>query len=561
MTTEPTQPTRSPAPAIDGRGARSAELRDADAIVIGAGFAGLCAVHHLVAAGFSVRAFEAGPDVGGTWFWNRYPGARCDVESADYSYSFDPGLEQQWTWTERFSAQPEILAYLRHVADRFDLRRHIEFGTRVVAARYDDQAASWQVTTDSGRDTRASFCFLATGSLSVPQLPDIPGLADFAGAIHHSCAWPDDGVPVRGRRVGVIGTGSSGVQLIPVLAEQAGQLTVFQRTPAFSVPARNRQLTVGEIRELKQGYRQRRAIARGSPGGIARLPVERSAHADGPAERQAHFEARWRVGGTPSITGAYSDLLIDVEANRWAADFVRDKIRARVTSPEVAAKLVPSDFPIGTKRVCADAGYFETFDRPNVKLVDLRATPLVTATRHGLRTSDSDHTLDLLVCATGFDAFTGAVFAIDICGAEGRVLREHWASGPRTYLGLATAGFPNLFLIAGPGSPAVLTNVVASIEQQVDWLVDYLRALRAHGRRETVAREPAEAEWGARLQAEAQRTLYPWAASWYNGANTPGKPRQFMVFLGGLANYARICDGIAEQGYPGFRERLGPLAR
>jgi cation diffusion facilitator CzcD-associated flavoprotein CzcO len=266
-----------------------AEPLDADVIVIGAGFAGLCAMHHLLAAGFTVRAFEAGPDVGGTWFWNRYPGARCDVESADYSYSFDPDLEQQWTWTERFSAQPEILAYLRHVADRFDLRRHIEFGTRVVGARYDDQTASWQVTTDSGRDVLARFCFLATGSLSVPQVPGIPGLADFAGPIHHTCTWPAGGVPVRGRRIGVIGTGSSGVQLIPVLAGQAGQLTVFQRTPAFSVPARNRRLTDDEIRELKQGYRQRRAIARASPGGIARVPVSRPARADTPAERRAHF--------------------------------------------------------------------------------------------------------------------------------------------------------------------------------------------------------------------------------------------------------------------------------
>jgi cation diffusion facilitator CzcD-associated flavoprotein CzcO len=556
MTSEPTQSTRSPALTmpVDGRTATPAQPPDADVIVIGAGFAGLCAIHHLLAARFSVRAFEAGPDVGGTWFWNRYPGARCDVESADYSYSFDPDLEQQWTWTERFSAQPEILAYLRHVAARFDLRRHIEFGTRVVAARYDDQAASWQVTTDSGRDARARFCFLATGSLSVPQMPGVPGLADFAGPVHHTCAWPAGGVPVAGRRVGVIGTASSGVQLIPVLAEEAGQLTVFQRTPAFSVPARNRRLTDGEIREIKQGYRQRRAIARGSPGGIARLPVDRPAHADGPAERQAHFEARWRVGGTPSITGAYSDLLLDAEANHWAADFVRDKIRARVTSPEVAARLIPSGFPIGAKRVCADAGYFESYNRPNVTLVDLRATPLVTATASGLRTSAGDHELDVLVCATGFDALTGAVAAIGIRGADGRVLREHWADGPRTYLGLATAGFPNLFLIAGPGSPAVLTNVVASIEQQVGWLVDYLRALRRRGRRETAVREAAEAEWGARLLAEAQRTLYPRAASWYNGANTPGKPVQFMVFLGGLANYARICDGIARHGYPGFRE-------
>lgn len=524
-------------------------------IVIGAGFAGLCAIHQLRAAGFSVRAFEAGPDVGGTWFWNRYPGARCDVESADYSYSFDPELEQEWTWTERFSAQPEILAYLRHVADRFDLRRHIEFGTRVTAARYDGQQARWQVTTDSGVQATGRFCFLATGSLSVPQLPALPGLADFAGAIHHTCAWPAEGVPFRGRRVGVIGTGSSGVQLIPVLAEQAAQLTAFQRTPAFSVPARNRRLTQDEVRDLKQGYRRRRALARGSPGGIARPPVDRSAHADTAAERRAHFEARWRVGGTPSITGAYSDLLLDAEANRWAADFVRDKIRARVTSPEVAAKLIPSGFPIGTKRVCADAGYYEAYNRPNVTLVDLRATPVLAATASGLRTTAGHHDLDVLICATGFDAFTGAVFAIDIRDAAGRALREHWAAGPRTYLGLATAGFPNLFLIAGPGSPAVLTNMVASIEQQVDWLVGYLRALRAGGQRETVATETAEAQWGARLAAAAQRTLYPQAASWYNGANTPGKPRQFMVFLGGLANYARICDDLARDGYRGFRAR------
>lgn len=523
-----------------------------DVVVVGAGFAGLYALHQLDRHGYSVQGIEAEPDVGGTWYRNRYPGARCDVESADYSYSFSPELDQEWTWTERYASQPEILAYLNHVADRFDLRRHIRFDHRVVAAHFDGRTDEWSVSTDRGRPVRARWLVLAVGGLSEPVRPDIEGLDRFAGRIAHTCDWPRD-LDVSGLRVGVIGTGSSGVQIIPELARAARSVTVFQRTPAFSVPTRNRVYTAAEMAALKTDYPARRRLAQNSPGGIARYANPLSAHDHDPTERQRNYEERWLVGGAPAIAGAYADLISDRAANDTAAEFVRAKIRAAVDDPATARRLTPHGFPICTKRLCVDSGYYETYNLAHVHLIDLGEDPIEAVTTDGVRTATGEHRIDVLVLATGFDALTGPLDAMDIRGVGGRPLRAHWESGPRTYLGIAVAGFPNLFLLGGPGSPALLANVVAAVEQQVDWLAAYLDHLAEHAVTRTETEPGAEDAWDRRLESAIAGTLYPQADSWYLGANVPGKPRRFMIFVGGLVAYRQLCQAVAADGYPGFR--------
>ena len=533
---------------------------DFDAVIVGAGFAGLYMLHRLREAGFTARVFEAGDGVGGTWYWNRYPGARCDIESVDYSYSFSPELEQAWEWSERYPRQPEILAYLNHVADRFDLRRDIALNTRVTAAHFDQGTGLWRVEDDRGGRCTAQYCVMATGCLSVPKAPDLPGIERFAGATYLTAAWPRDGVDFTGRRVGVIGTGSTAIQVIPQVARQAEHLTVFQRTANFSVPARNGPLAAAEQQRVKADYPHRRALSRQSLFGIpVALPdTPRRTRDIPPAELNQTLETLWAQGGAMSLLAAAPDVLVDPEANARVAEFVRGKIRATVSDPRAAELLCPTSHPLGTKRLCLDTDYYETFNRDNVTLVDLRATPVETLTEHGLRTRDAEYRLDALILATGFDAMTGALLAMDIRGRNGRSLREAWADGPHTYLGLASAGFPNLFLITGPQSPSVFTNMVMSIEQHVDWIADCLIYLRARGIRSIEASAPAQAQWEAHVAAVADATLMPQADSWYVGANVPGKPRVFMAYLGGLGPYRQRCDQVAAQGYAGFE--LTPAA-
>jgi cyclohexanone monooxygenase len=530
-----------------------AEAAAYDAVVVGAGFAGLYMLHRLRGLGMRARAFEAGGDVGGTWYWNRYPGARCDVESMQYSYSFDDALQQAWRWSERYAGQPEILRYANHVADRFALRRDITFDTRVVAAGYDEAGERWEIETSRGARVSARFLVMATGCLSAGRLPDLPGRESFAGASFHTSDWPRDGVDFAGQRVGVIGTGSSAIQAIPVLAAQAGHLVVFQRTANYSVPARNAPLAPEYEQAWKTDYAARRQAARGARSGIL-YEVGTSAALDvPPEEREREYARRWKAGGI-NMLSAYTDLLTDADANETAAEFVRAQIRALVRDRATAERLAPRDYPIGTKRICLDTGYFETFNRDNVALVDIRADPIAAITPGGVRlASGAEHALDSLVYATGFDAMTGALLGIAITGRDGQTLTDAWAAGPRSYLGLMVAGFPNLFTVTGPGSPSVLSNMIVSIEQHVDWITDCLAWLRERDAAYIEATEAAQDAWVEHVNEVAHRTLYPRAASWYMGANVPGKPRVFMPYIGGVGVYRQACDAVAAGGYTGFR--------
>lgn len=523
-----------------------------EALVVGAGFAGMYMLHRLRGLGIQAHVLEAGDGVGGTWYWNRYPGARCDVESMQYSYAFSEELQQQWDWSERFAAQPEILKYANHVADRLDLRRDITFKTRVTAARFDEADGTWAVETDTGRAITARHLILATGCLSSARLPDIPGIGDFAGKIYHTGQWPHEGVDFTGSRVAVIGTGSSAIQAIPVIAREAEHLTVFQRTPNFSIPSRNGPMTEDYAQEWKRDYPARRGAARKMRTGILYNLSATPALEVSEAERRAEYEARWAAGGT-AFMAAFADLLTNKAANDTAAEFVREKIRAMVKDPAVAEILVPKNHPIGTKRICVDTAYYETFNRPNVRLVDVRTSPITRITKQGVEAGGESHAVDSIVFATGFDAMTGTILAIDITGREGVPLRQVWADGPRTHLGLMVAGFPNLFMITGPGSPSVLSNMIVSIEQHVDWVSDALAHLRAEGLGVMETTLPAQEAWVAHVNEVANRTLYPQANSWYMGANIPGKPQLFMPYVGGVGTYRQICDEIARDGYPGFR--------
>lgn len=527
-----------------------------DAVVVGAGFAGLYMLHRLLTLGLSVRLLEAADGVGGVWYWNRYPGARCDVESADYSYSFDPELEQEWRWSEKYSAQREILAYTNHVADRYGLRPHIQLSTRVTSATFDEQAGGWQVGTDRGETLEATFVFMATGCLSVARLPDYPGLEHFKGQWYHTGAWPQHDVDFTGRRVGVIGVGSSGTQLIPVVAEQAAHLYVFQRSPNFTVPAQNAPVDEAYERAVKSSYRQRRAFTRQTASGLNRDMNRQSALEVSPEERQRIYEENWDGAGFGFIL-AFSDLLRSHEANRTAVEFISSKIREQVRDPRVAELLIPKDYPFGAKRPSVDTGYYATFNRDNVTLVDVRTAPIEEITESGIRTAERLYDLDVIVFATGFDAMTGALSRIDIRGRGGQPLREKWAAGPRTYLGVATAGFPNLFMIASSGSPSVLTNVMVSIEQHVEWLGDLVAYAAEHGVALLEASTEAEDAWVDHVNEIAAATLYPQANSWYLGANVPGKPRVFMPYPGGLRAYRRKCAEVAEAGYQGFHLTAG----
>ncbi len=523
-----------------------------DAVIVGAGFAGLYMLHRLRGLGLSARAFEAADGVGGTWYWNRYPGARCDIESLEYQYGFEDDLPREWKWTERYASQPEILRYLNHVADRFDLRRDIQFETRVTAARFNESTGRWDIATDKGDRLTAAYCIMAAGCLSAPRRPDFKDLDSFEGDWYHTGYWPHEGVDFTGKRVGIIGTGSSAIQSIPIIAAQAKRLTVFQRTANFSVPAFNGPIDPDYERSMTERYTEVRRRARESTGGVvSRVANEQSALAVSHEERIGEFESRWRAGGF-AIGGAFADLALNKDANDTAAEFVRAKIRAAVKDPATAELLCPKDYPFATKRLCVDTNYFETFNRDNVSLVDVKRSPIEEITPSGLRTNDAEYAFDALVFATGFDAMTGALLNIDIRGRDAQTLKETWAAGPRTYLGLQIVGFPNLFTITGPGSPSVLSNMVVSIEQHVDWIADCIAHLRAHQLATIEPTVEAQEAWVDHVNEVANATLFPLANSWYIGANIPGKPRVFMPYIGGVGTYAQKCDEVVANGYEGF---------
>ncbi|WP_079188219.1 flavin-containing monooxygenase [Streptomyces sp. CB02009] len=525
---------------------------DVDVVVVGAGVTGLYAVHRLRALGHRVRGFERGDDVGGVWHWNRYPGARCDVESVDYSYSFDEELQQEWDWSEKYATQPEIVRYLRHVADRFDLRRSYTFSTSVTSAELDEESLRWTVRTDGGEVVSARFCVFAVGCLSSTHVPDIAGAGEFTGATYHTGAWPPEGVDFSGLRVGVIGTGSSGIQAIPLIAEQAAHLTVFQRSANFSIPAGNEPLDERTRRRQKAGYAERRRLSRLSGGGSPHTAHPSATFDVSPDERRAAFEERWELGGV-LYSKTFPDQLTDPAANDAARAFWEEKVRALIEDPAAADLLVPTDHPIGTKRIVTDSHYYETFNRDDVRLVSLRENAIERIDGSGIVLADGTRVeLDALVFATGFDAMTGAIDRVDVRGRGGRALRDVWSEGPRTYLGLGVDGFPNLFNLTGPGSPSVMANVVLCAEQHVDWLGDCLRHLDEHGHRAIEASEEAVEQWVAQCRDRAAATLFPTANSWYLGANIPGKPRVFMPFIGGFGVYGEIIADVAASGYKGF---------
>lgn len=529
------------------------EVREIDAVVVGAGFAGLHMLHRLRGLGLSVQVYETGDGLGGTWFWNRYPGARVDVKSMYYNYSFDPELEQEWEWTEKLPPQPELLRYINHVADRFDLRKDVQLQTRVTAAIYDESAARWQITTDRGEVVSARFAIMATGCLSVPKMVEIPGIDRFRGRSFHTGNWPEPEVDFTGRRVAVIGTGSSGVQVIPLVAEAAEKLTVFQRTANYVLPARNHAIDPEFQQAIKSRYREVRKANRESSFGIAQPEATKGALEVSEEERNAFYHRVWsnKDSELVSMLVGFTDLLADEAANETAAQFIRDRIAEIVTDPAVAELLQPEGF-FGVKRPVLGTDYYETFNRSNVRLVDLRATPLTEITESGLATTRESFEFDDIIYATGYDAMTGALNAIDIRGRDGAALRDKWADGPVSYLGLAVAGFPNLFTITGPGSPAVLSNMMVSIEQHVDWIADAIEAMRSRGVTTIEAETDAERAWTRHVEEVGDMTLYPKVDSWYVGSNVPGKPRVMYAYIGGVGAYREKCDQVAADEYEGF---------
>lgn len=523
-----------------------------DVIVVGAGFAGLYLLHKFRQMGLSARAFEAGDDVGGTWYWNRYPGARCDIESIDYSFSFDPYLEQEWEWSEKYATQPEILRYARHVAERFDLRRDITFGTRVEQAVWDEDASCWNVTTDQGEAVSGRFFIMATGCLSQPKDIDIPGIENFTGAIYRTHSWPHECVDFSGKTVGIIGTGSSGIQSIPLIAEQADHTTVFQRTANYSIPAGNGPIAPEKL-AVRQRYQDYREEARWTNVGVPGKQAMDFALTVSEEERQQRYQELWDKGAIPHLGSEFADLLLDEKANDTLAQFVRGKIRSVIEDSRVADILTPTEFPICTKRACLDTNYFQTFNKPNVDIVDIKANPITSITATGIATRDQDFGFDAIVFATGFDAMTGALLAVDIRGSNGLSLKEKWAHGPLNYLGLTVSGFPNFFMITGPGSPSVLSNMILSIEQHVEWIADCLDYMDRENLTRIDATETAENGWVEYGTATSDMTLFPQAKSWYMGANVPGKPRVCLPYVGGVAAYRRVCNDVAAQDYLGFR--------
>jgi cyclohexanone monooxygenase len=523
----------------------------ADVVIVGAGFGGMYMLHRLRGLGLSAVVFDVAGGVGGTWYWNRYPGARCDVESMQYSYSFSDELQQEWEWSEVFAGQPEILRYANFVADRLDLRCDMRFETRVTGAVFNEATNRWTVRTDRGDTVSAKYTIMATGCLSAARIPDFPGLDSFKGKTYHTGHWPHKLVDFTGLRVGVIGTGSSAIQSIPVIAAQAAHVTVFQRTPNFSIPSRNGPMPADYAQAWKSAYPNKRAEARLTRNGILANPNDLSAIDTPEVERLTIYEQRWASGGT-TFMAAFNDLIFNKASNDTAAEFVRGKIREMVKDPAKADLLAPTSHPIGTKRICVDTDYYLTYNQPNVDLVDIRDTPIESLTPDGLCVGATEYEFDAIVFATGFDAMTGALTRMGIVGRHGEKLADKWEAGPRTYLGLMTAGFPNMFMITGPGSPSVLSNMMVSIEQHVDWIADCLSHLTDRQLDCIESSLSAENAWVDHVNEVAHTTLYPSAASWYMGANIKGKPRVFMPYIGGVGAYRKKCDQVAADGYKDF---------
>ena len=521
-----------------------------DVVIVGAGFAGMYMLYKIRELRYSALVMESGDDVGGTWYWNRYPGARCDIESLQYSYQFDDDLQQEWEWSERYATQGEILKYARHVADRHDLKRNIRFNTTVTSAIFDAQAGEWSLRDSLGVCTRARFCIMATGCLSAPNWPEIEGLQDFMGPTYHTGLWPKEDIDFSGQRVGIIGTGSSGIQSIPLIAEQAAQLIVFQRTPNYSIPARNALLTPETVRSVKQRYAEFRKEASRTPPGIHAIFNPNSVHDASPDEQFAAFDKRWQEGGL-LFMGAFGDLMLTKNGNDVAANFVKDRIREIVKDPEIAEILCPKNI-IGGKRLCVDTDYYATYNRENVTLVDIKKNPIQCITQNGIMVAQTVIEIDALVIATGFDAMTGALRAIDIQGLGGTKLCERWVAGPSSYLGLAMYDFPNLFTINGPGSPSVFTNMLPSIEQHVDWIADCLAFMKARNHVRIEVEKKAEIAWWEHVQDVAKIGLKATTESWYIGANIDNKPKVFMPYLGGYPQYCDKCDEIVAEDYKGF---------
>ena len=521
-----------------------------DVAIVGAGFAGLYLLHRCRKLGLTARVWEAGDGVGGTWYWNRYPGARCDIESMQYSYQFDESLQQEWDWSERYASQPEILRYAQHVAERFELLDGIDFKRRVTTAAFAKASASWMLSSESGETLTARFCVMATGCLSSPNWPMIEGYESFNGSIHHTTLWPHEGVDFTGKRVAVIGTGSSGIQSIPRIAQAAEQVSVFQRTPNYSVPAHNRAMDTAAAAQIKASYPQMRAEAKLNHGGIHGAYRKVSALAASQRERLQEYERRWQHGGL-TFLGSYGDLLQDKAANDTLVEFVHNKIKGIVKDPEIAAMLCPENI-IGGKRMCVDIGYYETYNRNNVDLIDLRKQPIAEINESGLQAGSVQFDVDIIVIATGFDAMTGSLNRIDISGATGTLLRDQWADGASSYLGLAMANYPNLFTVTGPGSPSVLTNMLPSIEQHVEWISDCI-AHTLNGNYNTVEATPdAEQTWWNHVREVGATGIKQSTDSWYTGANIKGKPRVFTPYNGGFPEYCRKCEEVVARGYEGF---------
>ena len=522
-----------------------------DVLIVGAGWSGMFMLHRTRQLGLRAKVLEGGPSVGGTWYWNRYPGLRCDVESMEYSFSFDEALQQEWVWSERYASQAEILRYAHHVADRFDLRRDIELNKHVKTTYYDDATELWTLGCADGTQYRARYVVLATGCLSVPKIPDIDGVSSFRGQTYYTTNWPEQGVDFSGKRVAVIGTGSSGIQAIPIIAEQAAQLYIMQRTPSYSMPAYNVKLTPEKVSEVKSRYAQIRADAKTSLVGMPTQLHGMSVREADAEERKQVFAKLYDAGLPFAYMTSYADLLVDETSNRIAAEFIESKIRERVKDPAGAEQLIPKDQHLGTRRMCIDTNYYETFNRDNVALVNLQKEPIVRITERGVQTKAGEYEVDCIVFATGYDAMTGSLLKMDIRGRKGQSLREKWKHGPRTMLGLTVAGFPNLFTITGPGSPSVLSNMMVSIEQHIEWVSQCIGHLESRGLRSIEATAQAEEEWTQHVQDLANQTLFPRGNTWYMGANVPGKPRLFLPYLG-VGAYRQACDEIAAAGYKGF---------
>lgn len=522
-----------------------------DVAIVGAGFGGMYAVYRFRQMGLKIQGFEAGGDVGGVWYWNRYPGARCDLMSVDYSYSFSPEIEQEWTWSEQFAAQPEILAYANFVADRLELRKDIRFNTRIAAAVWNEESRTWLVTTESGEEYEAKYCVMATGPLSMPKDPEIPGIENFKGELYRAQKWPHHPVSFAGKRVGLIGTGSTGIQITQEVGRAAGELFVFQRTPSFTLPMRNQKLEPDYVAEVKRNYQGIREAARNSPNGGVRPVITRPFFSVLPFQREQIMEATWNQGGL-SFLGAFSDLLLNQEANDRVADFVRAKIDTVVENKETAEKLKPRGYPIFARRPCLDTEYYETYNLPGVHLVDCQSDPIVEITEKGVRTESGEVELDILIFATGYDALTGALLAFDVVGRDGRKLNDHWKDGPQSFLGLMMDGFPNLFMTTGPNGPAALANIITISEHDVNWIADVITHMDEKGLSSIEPTREAEDRWMNLVRALAARSLVNKAKTWWVGANVKGKPQGLTLFTGGFHKYREHCTAAADSGYKDF---------